>query len=241
MSKFAVLGAGAAMLLAAAPVSAVTIFAAFTPASNQPNIQYSGSVAGNGTISDLGQLVHFSFLNPDGSTNGTAFDATMTLNATTGAGATVGGLAVLPVLTGTISFTTASAVTYGGHTGTNLLTANFTGGSFASLLGGTTATYGNSTPPNVVNFTSDFLNFSGSTTRDIALAVNAINPPVGVLFGGRRLHSGSVSGNFGADISSGSPQGAVPEPASWALMFVGFGLAGSVLRSQRRRTEVSFG
>ena len=228
------------MLLAAAPVSAVTIFADFTPTSNQPNIQYSGSVAGNGTISDLGQLVHFSFLNPDGTPSGTSFDALMTLNATTGAATTVGGLAVLPVLTGSVSFTTASAVTWGSHTGTNLLTANFTGGSFASLVGGSTATYGNSTPPNTVTFTSDFLDFSGSTTRDVALAVDAINPPVGVLFGGRRLHTGSVSGNFGADISSGSPQG-VPEPASWALMFAGFGLAGSVLRSQRRRTEVSFG
>jgi len=240
MSKLAVLGAGAALLLAAAPVSAVTIFADFTPTSNQPNIQYSGSVAGNGTISDLGQLVHFSFLNPDGTPSGTSFDALMTLNATTGAATTVGGLAVLPVLTGSVSFTTASAVTWGSHTGTNLLTANFTGGSFASLVGGSTATYGNSTPPNTVTFTSDFLDFSGSTTRDVALAVDAINPPVGVLFGGRRLHTGSVSGNFGADISSGSPQG-VPEPASWALMFAGFGLAGSVLRSQRRRTEVSFG
>jgi len=228
------------LLLAAAPVSAVTIFADFTPTSNQPNIQYSGSVAGNGTISDLGQLVHFSFLNPDGTPSGTSFDALMTLNATTGAATTVGGLAVLPVLTGSVSFTTASAVTWGSHTGTNLLTANFTGGSFASLVGGSTATYGNSTPPNTVTFTSDFLDFSGSTTRDVALAVDAINPPVGVLFGGRRLHTGSVSGNFGADISSGSPQG-VPEPASWALMFAGFGLAGSVLRSQRRRTEVSFG
>jgi len=240
MSKLAVLGTGAALLLAAAPASAVTIFADFTPTSNQPNIQYSGSATGAGTITDLGQMVHFSFLNPDGSVSGTSFDAMMTLNATTDAGTTVGGTALLPVLSGTASFKTASAVTWGSHTGTNLLTVSFTGGAFSGLLGGSTATYGNSTPPNVVTFTSDFLNFTGSTARDLALAVDAINPPVGVLFGGRRLHTGSVSGNFGADISSGSPQG-VPEPGSWALMFAGFGLVGSVLRSQRRRTEVSFG
>ncbi len=36
-------------------------------------------------------------------------------------------------------------------------------------------------------------------------------------------------------------QGAVPEPASWAMMLGGFGLIGSALRSQRRRTEVAFG
>jgi hypothetical protein len=243
MSKLAVLGAGAALLLAAAPASAVTIFADFTPATNSPNIQYSGALNGVGVVTDLNQLVHFSFLNPDGSVSGTSFDAWMSLTATTGAGTTVSGLAVLPVLTGSMTFTAASPVTWGGHTGTNLLTVNFTGGAFTGLLGGSTATYGNSTPPNVVNFTSDFLDFTGTNVRDLALAVDAINPPVGSLLFGARLHTGSVSGNFGADISSGNPQGVVPEPGSWALMFAGFGLVGSALRTQRRRRseEVSFG
>lgn len=240
MNKLAVLGTGAALLLAAAPASAITIFADFTPISNQPNIQYSGAVDGSGTVTDMGQLVHFQFLNPDGSASSTVFDVLMTLSMTTGAGSVSSGLAVLPVTTGTISFTSAAPVTWGGHTGTNLLTVSFSGGAITSLWGGSTANYGNSTPPNVVNFTSDFLGFSGSTARDLALAVDAINPPVGTLFGGGRLHTGSVSGNFGADVTSGNPQG-VPEPASWALMFAGFGLAGSVLRSQHRRnTEVSF-
>jgi hypothetical protein len=243
MKKLAVFGTGAALLLAAAPASAITIFADFTPTSNQPNIQYSGAADGSGTITDMGQLVHFQFLNPDGSVSSTVFDVMMTLSATTGAGHvdSITNLAILPVTTGTISFTSASPITWGGHTGTNLLTVSFTGGAVTSLWGGSTANYGNSTPPNVVNFTSDFLSFSGSTARDLALAIDAINPPVGTLFGGGRLHTGSVSGNFGADVTSGNPQG-VPEPASWALMFAGFGLAGSVLRSQRRRnTEVSFG
>lgn len=35
--------------------------------------------------------------------------------------------------------------------------------------------------------------------------------------------------------------GAVPEPASWALMLAGFGLAGGAMRSARRRTAVRFG
>jgi hypothetical protein len=241
MNRLAVLGSGAALLLAAAPASAVTIFADFTPISNLPNIQYSGAANGAGTVTDLGQLVHFQFLNPDGSPSSTVFDVLMTLSATTGAGSVTSGIAILPVTSGTLSFTSASPITWGGHTGTNLLTVNFSGGAITALWGGSTANYGNSTPPNTVTFTSDFLNFSSSTARDLALAIDAINPPVGALFGGRRFHTGSVSGNFGADVTSGNPQG-VPEPASWALMFAGFGLAGSVLRSQRRRnTEVSFG
>jgi len=74
------------------------------------------------------------------------------------------------------------------------------------------------------------------------LAIDAVNPYVGFAFGGSRFNLGTMSGNFGADSTSGNPQGVVPEPTSWALMFAGFGLVGSVLRSQRRRrTEVTFG
>jgi PEP-CTERM motif len=36
-------------------------------------------------------------------------------------------------------------------------------------------------------------------------------------------------------------QSAVPEPASWALMILGFGLAGAALRSRKPRVTVSFG
>lgn len=243
MSKLAVFGAGAALALAAAPASAITIFADFTPASSNPNITYVGTDDGSGTISSVDELVHFAFLNPDGSVSGTTFDAMMNLTATTGAATLTSGgsIALLPITDGTITFTAVSPITWNGHTGTNLLTVDFSGGVLSAILGGSTATYGNSTPPFTVNFTSDFLDFSTSTARDLALAIDAINPGVGFAFGGNRLNTGSVSGNFGSDATSGNPQGVVPEPASWALMFAGFGLIGGVLRSQRRRTEVTFG
>jgi hypothetical protein len=242
MSKLAVFGVGAALLLAAAPASAITTFADFSPTSNSPNIFYTGTDDGSGTITSVDQLVHFAFLDPDGSTNGTTFDVLMNLTATTGAASVVGGsLALLPITDGVLTFTSAAPITWGGHTGTNLLTVNFSGGMLSALLGGSTANYGNSTPPFTVNFTSDFLDFSSSTARDLAFAIDAINPGVGFAFGGVRNNFGTVSGNFGSDATAGNPQGVVPEPASWALMFVGFGLAGSVMRSQRRRPEVTFG
>jgi len=243
MSKLAVFGVGAALLLTAAPASAITTFADFSPTSNSPNIFYTGADDGSGTISSIDQLVHFTFLNPDGTVGDTTFDAMMNLTATTGAAtlANGGSLALLPITDGTISFTSSSAVSWNGHTGTNLLTVDFSGGMLSAILGGSTASYGNSTPPFSVDFTSDFLDFSSSTARDLALAIDAINPSVGFAFGGVRTNFGTVSGNFGSDATSGNPQGVVPEPASWALMFAGFGLVGSVLRSQRRRTEVTFG
>lgn len=244
MNKLAVYGLGAALALAAAaPASAITIFADFTPASTNPNVTYVGADDGSGTISSIAELVHFSFLNQDGSNGSTSFDAMMNLSATTGAATLVGGgqIALLPISAGTLTFTALSPVSWNGHTGTNLLTVDFSGGVLSAILGGSTATYGNSTPPFSVDFSSDFLNFSTSTARDLALAIDAINPGVGFAFGGNRTNLGSISGNFGADATAGNPQGVVPEPASWALMFVGFGLAGSVMRSQRRRTEVTFG
>jgi PEP-CTERM motif len=36
-------------------------------------------------------------------------------------------------------------------------------------------------------------------------------------------------------VAATSPGGGVPEPASWAMMLVGFGGLGGVLRAQRRR------
>jgi len=242
MNKLAVYGAGAALLLAAAPASAITTFADFSPASSTPNITYVGTDDGSGTISSIDQLVHFAFLNADGSVSGTTYDVMMNLTATTGAATVAGGsIALLPITNGMLTFTSATPITWNGHTGTNLLSVNFSGGMLSAILGGSTATYGNSTPPFSVDFSSDFLDFSSSTARDLALAIDAINPGVGFAFGGNRVNVASVSGNFGSDATAGNPQGVVPEPASWALMFAGFGLVGSVLRSQRRRTEVSFG
>jgi hypothetical protein len=240
MSKLAVFGAGAALALAAAPASAITIFADFTPASTNSNITYVGNDAGVGTLTSTDELVHFTFLNSDGTPGGTTFDVLMTLSATTGAATVVGSDALLPISNGLITFTSTAPITWNGHTGTNLLTVNFSGGNLDAILGGSTAHYGTSTPPYTVNFTSDFLDFSSSTARDLALAINAINPNVGFAFSLGRVNTGSLSGNFGSDSTSGNPQGVVPEPASWALMFAGFGLIGGVLRSQRRRTEVTF-
>ncbi|HEV2568203.1 PEPxxWA-CTERM sorting domain-containing protein [Sphingomonas sp.] len=43
----------------------------------------------------------------------------------------------------------------------------------------------------------------------------------------------------GPDLSTDIAPAPVPEPASWALMIAGFGLAGSALRSTRRTSKVS--
>jgi hypothetical protein len=37
-----------------------------------------------------------------------------------------------------------------------------------------------------------------------------------------------------------TPSSAVPEPATWAFMIVGFGAVGAAMRSARRKTKVTF-
>ena len=54
-----------------------------------------------------------------------------------------------------------------------------------------------------------------------------------------------VTGTLGAGVGSGAYGGvvsfspAVPEPATWALMIAGIGLAGGALRLARRRTQLT--
>lgn len=48
-----------------------------------------------------------------------------------------------------------------------------------------------------------------------------------------------VSGST-ATIIANISSGAVPEPASWAMMVAGFGLVGAGVRASRKRTKISF-
>ncbi len=217
----------------ATSASAITAFASFIPTSSISNIDFNGAANGAGLLSSTAAPVTFRFLNPSGA--GFAdFAATFNLAATTSAGAVFGGLGIAPVTTGTLSFLSSSAVTYNGHTGVNLLTAAFTSGALTGNIGGSTANYGTSTPPYIVTFTSDFLDFSTSTARDLALAINAINPLLSAsnTNGGLAQFSGTVSGNFGADATGGIGS-TVPEPAAWAMLIAGFGIVGAAMR---RRT-----
>lgn len=74
-----------------------------------------------------------------------------------------------------------------------------------------------------------FLNLSNVMAGDYQLVVN-----------GRSGGNGAFAGTIAftpSDISSG-PGGAIPEPATWAMMILGFGAAGYSLR-RRRALEVA--
>lgn len=70
---------------------------------------------------------------------------------------------------------------------------------------------------------------------------NGLGIPAYADLGGKLYHQGNFfqASQFYADRSAGFSLGgvsAVPEPGAWALMIVGFGLAGSAVRVTRRRS-----
>lgn len=66
------------------------------------------------------------------------------------------------------------------------------------------------------------INFTTTQTGRYAIALGGFG-------GGSGNYSLSLNGN------TGSVQNAVPEPATWAMMLLGFGLVGGAMRSRRRQ------
>lgn len=232
--------AAVALLAATTPAAAITTFATFSATSNAPSVEFAGAANGAGTLSSVAQPVTFRFLDASGGAF-KDFDATFNLLATTTGGLVAGGIGIAPVASGNLSFTTAAAVTYLGSTGTNLLTAMFSGSAVTAQIDGSTANYGVSTPPSSVTFTSDFLDFSNSTARDLAFAITGINPSVSAssFNGGTGVFAGTITGSFSADAFDGNGLPSVPEPATWALMIGGFGMVGTAMRRRKSLPTVS--
>ena len=103
------------------------------------------------------------------------------------------------------------------------------------------------------------LNGTGTVLATINLSTNFSNggcvgdptgaachwDPVGVTFAGtaKSVDFGGVANQAGFDnitLGAAAPGGAVPEPATWAMMLAGFGLTGAALRRRRHQATVSF-
>jgi hypothetical protein len=263
MSKFTniLAGAGFAAALAFSAGSAsatITTFATFQAPTSARNIEWKnlGSNGSNGTSGQLFTIatagastpgtvnVEFSFLQPQISPYVHNLTAAFTLFATSSvAGSTSAGQLVQPVLSGTFSFVTTSALTIGTHhfnAGANLLSGVFGGaGTHAPTLGGadggssgsfTGSTEGGAT----VTYSSDFLDFSSTINRDFALNLTSINSVLSRTTGkALRTFKASAGGSFSSDPAPIVT--AIPEPTSWALMLLGIGVMGSTLRMRNRK------
>ncbi len=84
-----------------------------------------------------------------------------------------------------------------------------------------------------LSFTVTALSNSGALLNTLSLASLAYNNIGGskVYFTSDVVGSNGNTGNVGGVLV---PQGAVPEPASWAMFILGFGVIGAALRSRRK-------
>ena len=211
-----------------------TSFATYTGTSASfKTVQTGTSVK----LSETSTVV-FSFLNTNLAPKVTGVSATLTFTATAlDTSYTAGKFPDQADLSGTYTFTSTTAYTIGSTTyaaGSNLLTVSFSGADLYGKNGGKTATFSDdSTLGGTVTYSSDFLDFSSTNSRDFAIALSAIAPKFG---GTTSLNSftGTPVGVFSSDPAPVSTA-AVPEPATWMLMLAGFGAIGlGVRRSERR-------
>jgi hypothetical protein len=145
--------------------------------------------------------------------------ATLVIDATsTGTATLVAGNVVQPY-SGTFSITSGA---------TNYLSGMFTDAIFGSG-GSLTLSASDDTPGESVTFTSSVItaNLLEGFERSIALSFTDVSPPANITAGTLRGFSSDVSGDFSAT--------AVPEPATWAMLGLGFAGMGLLGLTRRRK------
>ena len=176
-------------------------------------------------------------------TEATATATIANLNAGIGLTATDPFIASLFGLSAT-TITSTSTANAGGLTGTSSIEdLMLTGSAFSTALGSATladlyAAVTAGAAPNTT-FTFDGLTiilneqlFSGDSITTNAIDVRFNNFPLGTGFKSGNLIFASTTASF-----PGARVGAVPEPATWAMMLLGFGAVGSAMRRSRRKNS----
>jgi hypothetical protein len=264
LKKIITIGAVAAStLVAVAPANAVvTIFAAFNSIGNTRNIRWVGTgsnavfyTTATGNANTAGsKAVNFSFLQSALAPYATNKTAIFTLNGTvTNKNATISGSDIMQSnISGTFSFILAAGqgntinigpnISFGA--GTNLLSGTFTLATISGNRNGSSAGFSASSPVSTITYTSDVLDFVNGSNYDFALSLTSINPllnatnasnqTTGTPNKALRSFRALVGGQFSSDPAPITP--AIPEPASWMLLIVGFGMVGVSARA--RKTSV---
>lgn len=237
--------AAIALMASAVSLSArASVIAQFDPLSGLPDYAWVQNGSGgefftiNSPANTTAQAVatEFSFLTP-GFTSLTNLPTLLTIDATAASGnpATAGaaGTWTQTGLDGSFKLlynganTTIGGVTL--TTGENLLSGTFSDAWIqgADESGSTNLTSGNG---GSATFTSSVLNLAGQTAGSQQFAFNllGVDPPFKANTGMALMSfNANGGGNFTANII------AVPEPSDWALMILGFGGAGAMLRGRR--------
>ncbi len=158
------------------------------------------------------------------------------------------GFEIQQNIAGSFSFISANAITLGSTTyaaGSNLLSGTFDQSAiFGQGFGTSGSLSGSTTSGSTITYTSDFLNFTNTLDRDLSLSLTSIVSLVaGVNRGlnnaaGKSLVSfrATATGSFSSDPAPLTP--GVPEPQTWAMLVLGFGLIGVSARRRARNSRV---
>lgn len=140
---------------------------------------------------------------------------------------------------GSVSFKAASAFVLGSTfyaAGSNILTLNFSGGELSAVVPGTTGNAQVSIPGGgFTNVSSDFLSFPPIKLTDFSISLANVIPGFTFSPGGLGGQANARFANFTAR-GSGDFTATVPEPSTWAMLLLGFGLVGF---ARRRQTAVA--
>jgi hypothetical protein len=239
----------AALAASALSVPACATEISFASFSNAPNGSFvatnSGGAGGTLTLSDT-SVVNFSFLATDLAAQINGIPAAFTFSASSANSNFVdaGGLVIQSGFTGSLSFISTTAITIGSTTyaaGSNLLTATFTDADLYGKNQDALQT-GDSGVGDLV-YTSDFLTFGDTVSRDYSISLNAIVPALtaGLINGQPGYIQSFISTPAGTFASDPEPllTAEVPEPATWALLQVGLGAIGLSLRQNTRRNRLA--
>lgn len=118
--------------------------------------------------------------------------------------------------------------TEAGFVGTNFLTVNFSDATFSFDGDGSSGSLISTDPSSPISYSSDVLDVALFTSRDFGFNVTGSSPGFGV-------NSSGLGDPFVANLNGAfAGSGVVPEPASWAMLILGFGLTGVAARRRQR-------
>ena len=236
--KTVIAGAAIALIPLAAQATETVSIVSFAVNQAGANLTYKNNGAAGWTLSTVSpKKVLVTLEDFDGGfVSGAAAKWSFTGTGTSFAVSTGGGLYSQAFTGGSLSFTAVNAINIGTSViaaGGNILTLNFTGGELSAIVPGTSGGAQVTLPgSSFTNVSSGFLAFPPITLTDFSLSLGNVRPGFCFTTCNVAATENSRFANFTAT-STGSFTATVPEPSSWALLLLGFGMVGF---AARRRT-----
>ena len=237
--KTAIAAAALAMMPMAAQAAAPTVsIVSFTANQSGPNLTYADNGAAGwtlGTVTPKAVLVTLEDF--DGNfQSGIAANLSFAGTGTSFAQNTIGDLWSQHFTGGTVSFTSTAAFTLGSTVyaaGSNILSLTFIGGEMSARVPGTAGNALVSIPgDSFSNVSSDFLSFPPTQLTDFSISLANVIPGFCIGSCGIGGQAAVRFQNFTAR-GSGDFTATVPEPSTWAMLLLGFGMVGFAARRRQ--------